>query len=256
MNSSHNKIDRDTATRMLRKITLKIAELFNSMGISPNAVTLSRFLIFGCGAAFFFFIGGYFYNLLGLVFLFINYLFDLVDGDLARKFNKRTKIGEILDKHLDAVLINLILLAISVNLFSSDSPLRYFTIFALSGQALSVGISKFYEDRFGISCVAKSSLEMEAMLNKNRADFWSNFLLELLSPGHVSSSFFSTIRYYLIIGVLFGILPIMIAIYAIAINLRWIVLLIVLVRYYSLDSKDKKNIFKTFEIVENNKKLF
>lgn len=248
------KIDRDPAIGMLRILTARVAKIFNTIGISPNAVTISRFFIFVCPAVIFFFIGGYFYNLLGLFLMLTSVFFDLVDGDMARNFNKKTKLGEILDKYFDIISINLILSAITINLFSSENPLRYFSLFAIVGQTLSTEVSKFYEDKFGITCGKILSSDIELMVNKNRVDLASNILIELLSPSHIFSLLFSTMKYYLIAGILFGILPITITLYSIAINFRWITLFIVLWRYYSIATDKKKYLFKTLEVIENNKK--
>ena len=250
------KNDRDPAIGMLRNLTARVAEIFNAMGISPNAVTISRFFIFVCPAVICFFIGGYFYNFLGLFLILVSAFFDLVDGDLARNFNKKTKLGEILDKYFDIISINLILAAITLNLFLSENPLRYFSLFAIVGQVLSVEVSKFYEDNFGITCGKIRSSDIELMVNKNRVNLASNILIELLSPSHIFFLLFSTMKYYLIAGILFGILPITIALYAIAINFRWITLFIVLWRYYSTPTDKKKYLFKTLETIGNNKKSF
>lgn len=247
------KNDRDPAIGMLRNLTAYVAKMLNAIGISPNAVTISRFFIFVCGAVICFFVGGYFLNLLGLFLMLGSAFFDLVDGEIARNFNKKTKLGEILDEYLDIVSINLILLAITINLFFSENPLRYLALFAIVGQILSVEISKFYEDKFGIACVKTQSSDIELMVNKNRVDLKSNILIELLSPSHIFSLLFSTMKYYLIAGILFGILPITIALYSIVINFRWIILFIALWKYYSTSSEQKKYLFKTFESIERGK---
>lgn len=244
----------DFMMNKLRYFSVTVAEACNALGISPNFVTVSRFFIFGCGSATFFFIGGYQYNLLGLSLLFLNFFFDLVDGDLARNFNKKTKLGGILDGYLDAVLINLILISISLNLFFSENPLRYFSLLAISGQALSAEVARIYQDRFGISCIAILP-EIELMLKKNKVDLASNILIELLSPRYIFSSIFSTVRYYLIVGILFGLLPLAMAVYSIAINFRWITLFIALCVYYSTKSEKKNYLFKTLETIENNRRL-
>jgi len=247
------KNDRDPAMSKLRSLSTGVAEILNAFGISPNVVTISRFFIFVFPALICFFIGGYFYNFLALFLILVSSFFDLVDGDLARNFNKKTKMGKILDKYLDMISINLILVAIAANLFSSENPLRYFSLFAISGQALSSEISKFYEDKFGISCSKTLSANSELMLNKNRVDSASNILIELLSPSHIFSLLFSTIKYHLIIGILLGILPVMMVFYSIAINFRWITLFIALCVYYSTTSEKKKYLFKTLESIERGK---
>ncbi len=253
MKSLKPKIDRDPTINILRNLTTSVAGQLNAIGVSPNGVTISRFFIFVCGAVVCFFIGGYFYNLLGLFLMLGSAFFDLVDGEIARNFNKKTKLGEILDEYLDIVSINLILLAITINLFSSENPLRYFALFAIVGQILSVEISRFYENKFGITCVKTQFSDNELMVNKNRVDLASNILIELLSPSHIFSLLFSTMKYYLISGILFGILPITIAFYSIAINFRWIILFIALCRYYSIPTDKKKYLFKTLEHVERDK---
>lgn len=244
--------DSDLMTRRLRYLSLNVAKICNKLRISPNFLTITRFFILGCGAAILLFLGGYFYNLLALIFLLTNFFFDLVDGDLARNFGKKTKLGSFLDEYLDTIVINLVLLGITMNLFSSDNPLKYLSLIAISGQALSAKVADIYKEKFGISCV---TLHPKFAIQRKKIDKTSVVLIELLSPRHIYFSIFSTVRYYLILGILFNILPLTISVYAIAINLRWITLFIALCLYYSANLGKKKYIFEAFGYMENSRKL-
>ncbi|MBU1036465.1 CDP-alcohol phosphatidyltransferase family protein [Patescibacteria group bacterium] len=78
--------------------------------VSPNSITIFRmFLVFFAFILYFIFKFSAFY----LFFIFaLNWLLDLLDGSLARKQNKATSLGSILDKLSDRFLWSLIYIAI------------------------------------------------------------------------------------------------------------------------------------------------
>lgn len=72
----------------------------NRTGISPNAITLGSF-IFVVGAAIAFSSGSYTGMIIGAILFEINYLFDCVDGTVARVKQLGTPLGAYLDPVLD-----------------------------------------------------------------------------------------------------------------------------------------------------------
>lgn len=74
----------------LRRFSVIVAHYLNMMGVYPNQVVLFRVFVFGGAAMALFFQESYVLNLCGLGMIFLCYFFDLVDGDLARNYNKKT----------------------------------------------------------------------------------------------------------------------------------------------------------------------
>ncbi len=82
------------SNHVARPISLWITKPFLNM--HPNTICLIMILI-GLASLPFFAMGGYFNIILGALILQIHYLFDHVDGNVARLMNKKTKRGKYLD---------------------------------------------------------------------------------------------------------------------------------------------------------------
>jgi len=87
--------------------------------ISPNFVTVLSFLI-GVFSAFLLLNGNYVFA--GIVYWF-SWVFDLVDGELARLKGKASKFGAWLDGILDRIRELIILIAISVVIYINEPSL-------------------------------------------------------------------------------------------------------------------------------------
>lgn len=89
---------------ILRPAAYQFVRLFARLGIHPNVVSILSMLI-GMLSAFFFVhgsfhyegIAGLTYNVIAVLLLLIAYLFDDVDGQLARYTHKCTRLGRMLD---------------------------------------------------------------------------------------------------------------------------------------------------------------
>lgn len=89
---------------VLRPAAFQFVRIFAKLGIHPNVVSILSMLI-GAGSAFFFVHGSYYYegttgliyNLVAILLLMTAYLFDDVDGQLARYTHKCTRLGRMLD---------------------------------------------------------------------------------------------------------------------------------------------------------------
>ncbi len=82
---------------ILIKLVSPIIFLFEKMNLSPNSVTILGFIIsIFSGVAFAF--GHFFW---GGILILISGIFDIMDGYLAKKNNKVTEFGALLDSSLD-----------------------------------------------------------------------------------------------------------------------------------------------------------
>ena len=73
--------------------------LFLMLKITPNQATFFRFLLFIAGIVFIL----YSYNYLGYIFLYLNLIFDNVDGQISRVKNQASYLGKFFDGLLDTV---------------------------------------------------------------------------------------------------------------------------------------------------------
>lgn len=89
---------------MLRQPAVNVADKLHKLNISPNNVTVFRTCI-GLLGVYFLHAGN-----LGLwaVCYFVNYFLDCVDGIMARKYNRATILGDVLDHGSDVILFILV----------------------------------------------------------------------------------------------------------------------------------------------------
>jgi archaetidylinositol phosphate synthase len=119
--------------RLLRYIE-PIATLFCRAGVTPNQVSLLS-LLFGIFCAV-----SYLYQMffLGSIFLFISAVLDLVDGSVARRTEKETKFGAVIDWIIDKYVDALVILSIGLSgiailsQFGSLPPVSDFAIVAIA----------------------------------------------------------------------------------------------------------------------------
>jgi CDP-diacylglycerol--glycerol-3-phosphate 3-phosphatidyltransferase len=90
---------RDRLKKISEYILVPIIVLFNTLGLSPNTVTIIGLLINILGA---WFIAKGMFITAGLTILFAG-IFDMLDGALARKMGKKTRFGGFLDSTTDRI---------------------------------------------------------------------------------------------------------------------------------------------------------
>jgi phosphatidylglycerophosphate synthase len=224
------KKDLDPVVQGLRKLSVRVADVAFRLHLRPNHITLFRFCFLGGLAAACLVVGGYLFNFLALILLAAGFFFDLVDGDLARRHNMRSHYGAELEVNLDAILLSLLLLAISCHAFLSHTGLEFVGLIGLFSQIFSTYYTNLYKMRFNIDCVESNPL-MEELRAKKSISAVERFIIELLAPKHIIYSLFSNFRYYLVIGVLINQLVITFLIFAIMLSIRWISLAITVIAY-------------------------
>ncbi|MFQ5941686.1 MAG: sugar phosphate nucleotidyltransferase [Nitrososphaerales archaeon] len=91
-----------------RPISLRLSKILLKTGITPNQISLLSFII-GISGASLFFLGEYFYLILGGILVQIHSIIDGCDGEVARLKLRETKYGAwfdaVLDRYVDAAII-------------------------------------------------------------------------------------------------------------------------------------------------------
>ena len=119
------------------RITEPVVQLLATMPISPNTLTWLGFLL-TVGAAALVATG----HLLaaGLLVLFAGF-FDMLDGALARRTNRTTRFGGVLDSTLDRLSEAALLLGILVLFLLAGEESTLFTLLAQKWSILLVGVA-------------------------------------------------------------------------------------------------------------------
>jgi len=108
--------------------------------ITPNRLTLLSLVVTVPGIVFFFFAAdGYIFIVLGVIFFHLFYVFDCMDGELARVRRNVTKLGTLLDSTVGGVVLIAYMAALTIggyNLSASNdyffAGILWFGLFALS----------------------------------------------------------------------------------------------------------------------------
>ena len=120
------------------------------IGLTPNFLTVASFIVAGAAGIFY-----YFGNVaVGTFFVFLNALFDALDGALARALNIQSKRGDFLDHAVDRYADIFIITGI----FAGGMAPWWIGVFALTGvlmasylgtQAQAVGVGRYYGGLLG-----------------------------------------------------------------------------------------------------------
>ena len=114
--------------KVMRYFSVPIAKfLFIYTSISPNFINFIRTYIISLTGMFFFMMGEHEKYILGAIMLFISFLFDKVDGDLARLnmvSGSRERFGRMLDSLSSNISISFFHIGIGIGLFNETGTIQ------------------------------------------------------------------------------------------------------------------------------------
>lgn len=108
--------DSPLAVYVNRRLSGLLTSLLVRMPVTPNQVTLLSLLI-GLVACWFFWHGGYWYAVLGVLIFHASVIVDLSDGEVARLKFMQSSTGAWLDSICDSIIYSGVLLSIAVALY-------------------------------------------------------------------------------------------------------------------------------------------
>ena len=182
-----------------------VINFFLKVNLTPNQITVGRFLFLVLPAVALFTQGRYWFNILGLILIYFNSLLDLVDGEVAKKKQMITEVGPWLDTLFDYISLLLVLGALSIGVYSNNPE----------GFSFVLGITLL--SLYGISLILNIDLQRIFNLGpRNAGDFVKEFyrhknkrltdqvLGSILFPYKPLFLIFFSTRYFLIAGILLG----------------------------------------------------
>ncbi len=106
---------------VVRPVSLYPTWLLLKLGVNANQVTLIGLIISITGCIFLAF-GSYWAAIIGAALVNIGYLFDVIDGNVARYNNACTKYGEFMDRMVTAIVIPLMSITVGIGVFNHPDP--------------------------------------------------------------------------------------------------------------------------------------
>lgn len=189
--------------RLAFRFCLKIAKLLSKTKITPNSLTLLRFILAAPLSVYFFSKGTYKDNVLGLLFYMGLALIDWVDGKLARLTGKVSLLGKFLDELLDRILVLLVLGSIFYAGLNSPFYKIWAVIFLFYYSSFLFITALLYEfdDMFGLKFKLYPLLEKE--MRKKKIFSWKDKFLYSFINVHKNSltKFCFTVSYPLFLGI-------------------------------------------------------
>lgn len=230
----------------LRKLADIQIKLLGNSRITPNQITITRAVIFLPLIFFSFAHGSYLGNILGIVFSYLNTVFDILDGSLARAKALSSEIGGWLDRSLDKMMVYLIFIGIAIGAYrqSGDPVMLIVGIAVIFLHTLLVFIANDFEHVFGPDLYFDVSLARAA--EKKGSRFEKIVIHMFVFESFWSYSLFA-VRYQVFLGAILNILPLMMYYWIIVFTVRWLFLCFV---YYSIFKSDRSS-FVFINILRN-----
>lgn len=227
--------DNDPAAAFLRHIANFVAGLLVRTGVTPNQVTVFNFILFVPLILYFFLQGTYQGRLIALGLIIVDAVLDLVDGALARMKSISSPFGAWLDSSLDVIFQNALFIAIVVSVYhaSGNNVIGIAGLMMIFGQGMAHYMGLCYDKEFGFDVYSgsKSFNPKFSSVEKKRLSSLDLYLKNIIVPSSIFYIFFFTCRYLLILGILFNLMDLFIICFAVTINIRWITMWLLYLKF-------------------------
>src|SRR3989344_9075056 len=120
---------------LMRKFSIMFTKFFVKTNITANQVSALS-IISGIISAFLFMKGTYGYFLLASLFLFLWFVLDHSDGEVARYKKQKSNLGYFLDKMMHSIIHPLVFLGIGFGLYNNSENLSWLILGIISSSCL------------------------------------------------------------------------------------------------------------------------
>lgn len=233
-------------------ISTPLVQPLKKHDVSPNQLTILNHIITLTLGVYFFSRGLWWGFLCGLGIMLINGILDYADGDLAKKNNRVTAVGDWLDSAFDVVILSCILAAIAVGCFKQGLPLSVIMLFFIGNTALNL-VSFHYNKTFGFDSASGSEL-FRIYIDK-KATWFNRLMKNIIDPTSSAVGLFMyTLRYWIVIGAILNLMPITFVIFTAICNVRWIIMYAL----YALHLMESRKLWvsQTLAILDPNRKEY
>ena len=189
--------------RLRAQLAYNIAKILSKTGVTPNQITIFRFVISFPSTLYFFSRGEHLYHLVGLAIYLLLVPLDWVDGDLARLTGKSSPLGKWLDDTSDRVLVLLVLGGLFYSGIAAD-PRRwgFLALFFFLIYFFVTALLEDFKDHFNLDFSQYAKVEEEA-LSQGKPSFLDRILVNLLNVHRSSfTKFLFCISYPLFVGII------------------------------------------------------
>lgn len=191
--------EREWSHLFYKRYSLPLINLFIKLHITANKLTVFNFLLMFFGAGWFLSRGEYWTNWIALGIISLCVILDYADGDIARKTNSISKAGIWLDSNSDIILQNAIMGAIAIGNLPYDAWM--IISFFIANITLNMTSLQF-NNTFGFDSYKGNELFRQYMDKKPTSI--NKIFKNIIDPTSSKTGLFLfTIRYWIIIGIIF-----------------------------------------------------
>ena len=211
------------------KINKPVLNLCLRTGITPNQITIFNHLLTLTLGLWAFSRGNWGANALGLGVLLLNGYLDYLDGDVAKIGGKASEIGAWLDSGFDVVIQNAVMAAIAMGCFRYGLPLWIVALFFVGNSACNL-VSFQFNSVFKFS--SHRGNEKFRLWMDRRPSLFNSFMKNIIDPtaSKIGLVLF-TVRYFIIAGVIFNLMPLCFLTITIITNIRWFIMYVLYAFY-------------------------
>lgn len=207
------------------------------VGITANQITIFNHFITLTFGAWWFSRGTYLGGILGLGICLINGFLDYLDGDIAKATGQCSKYGAWLDTGFDVIIQNAIMGAIALGCFKQGLNILWILIFFIANSGSNL-VSFHFNATFGFASATGNELFRKIMDKKPH--LFNRFMKNLIDPtSSFAGLFFFTFRYFIVLGIIFDIMPKMFIVMTIIGNFKWFAMFII----YGLHQRKSKKLY-------------
>lgn len=190
-------------TVVSRKIATPIVRMLAKTKVTPNQITISRGVILIPLFAFFFMRGDFVSNLTGLFLYGVFFVFDCVDGQLARLKSMESELGAFIEDFGDRAAIIIVLASIAFGFFRmTGNLLPFFLVFFLLLLDNFQELITFKGHGFGIQIGQDEMEKLRKEFRKKRVSWWQKLFFNLVYLGESPLAFVFAKVYPFILGIL------------------------------------------------------
>ncbi len=186
------------------KIAHSIARFLAKTKITPNQVTIVRFLLTLPVCLYFFSRGTYLDNIIGLILYLVLIIFDWVDGHLARITGKTSTIGHWIDEVFDRILVLIIFGSLFYAGIAHEAGWwPYLAIFFYSAFLFIMGVESNFNQLFALKFDYYPNVEKKVFEIEKKPRLSDRFFLNFLNVHRNSfSKFCFCASYPLLLGII------------------------------------------------------
>ncbi len=183
----------DPISQLFYDTSDNISHYLHNFGVTPNIITLQRFLVFIIGFIYFF--ENRMYKHASIVYMYA-YFCDCLDGQLSRKYNMETKFGDYFDHITDIVTIIISIYFVAKSINEEYQWILFIILMLLVLSLIQMGCQERYLEMTNINSDSECISSIKCMCPQSLVS--NNQIEDVMEI----TKFFGTGIYHLFIGIL------------------------------------------------------